>query len=162
MGGQSRATTDMVEFNDFIQHFALGGNSFFGSQFTWSRKSGDSMVLERLDRALGNSEWLNTMVDLEFNSFGMYNFRSLAFVVSLAREPSSFKLQYMWFSHPSFLGVKIKCWSNPFGLSDMVHGMIQQCLRVKDEERRQMLFSMELWAQRGRAERLRISRNCAM
>lgn len=68
LGENSDNFTDVNDFNDMITRLSLLDGDFSGSKFTWSNnRLGRACILQRLDRALINSNWLvsfNTTINL--------------------------------------------------------------------------------------------------
>lgn len=59
-GGNPLNTNDVTNFTSMISHCGLSDGGFNGSRFTWSNnRLGRGKILERLDRALLNCQWID-------------------------------------------------------------------------------------------------------
>lgn len=59
-GGINRCSSQMQEFREMIDDCGLADLRCKGDLFTWSnRRSGNEIILARLDRYFGNLEWTN-------------------------------------------------------------------------------------------------------
>lgn len=59
LGGASRSSVLMNNFNYAILDSGFHEVPFTGPLFTWHRGEGSAMVLERFDRGMANEEWLS-------------------------------------------------------------------------------------------------------
>lgn len=72
-GGIHRCSNQMQEFREAIDDCCLAYLHCKGDLFTWmNRRSGNGIILERLDRFLGNLEWRNLFPDHEVFNLEYY------------------------------------------------------------------------------------------
>ncbi|KAK3229904.1 hypothetical protein Dsin_001785 [Dipteronia sinensis] len=58
IGGCSRISSAMKEFNDYLQSSELDDLCFSGFLYTWCNKRSNSCISRKLDRVLVNNDWL--------------------------------------------------------------------------------------------------------
>ena len=58
LGGGLRSAAAMSEFREVVDDYGFMDLGYVGKKYTWRGKRGDTMVLERLDRALATHSWL--------------------------------------------------------------------------------------------------------
>jgi hypothetical protein len=59
VGGNPKSFQSMQNFNSFINQNHLLDLGYTGSPYTWMNKQGDSLIQERLDRALSSTSWVS-------------------------------------------------------------------------------------------------------
>ncbi|XP_023898513.1 uncharacterized protein LOC112010404 [Quercus suber] len=58
LGGLPRGEAEMEAFRDVVDELGFVDLGFSGRKYTWKGKRGNSMILERLDRAFATPSWL--------------------------------------------------------------------------------------------------------
>lgn len=104
-------------FQNAINSCGLSDLGFSGPKFTWWNKRPDgSMVFERLDRFLGNSEWLNLYPDNTVHH--LPRFKSDHNPILFASHPSNnvfvprpFRCEKIWLHQPDFADIVTQSWS---------------------------------------------------
>jgi hypothetical protein len=65
-GANLRKESQMEKFREAIENSSLCDLGFSGSKYTWSNRHSDKNFMEeRLDRALGNVEWVSVFKEVE-------------------------------------------------------------------------------------------------
>lgn len=85
-GGSSRADRDMDAFREFLNDCGLQDIGYRGSTFTWSRgNSPTTMVIERLDKFVACSGWLNVFHSFDVRHFPIYRLDHAPIMLSTSR-----------------------------------------------------------------------------
>lgn len=98
-----------------INNFGLIDLGYQGDPFTWSnRQVGENFILERLDRALCNQQWLinnHTATINHLPRISSDNAPLLLIHEAIQRKSrDTFRLEHMWFLHPKFAATTQVFW----------------------------------------------------
>lgn len=107
----------MKSFAEMIRKCDLHDLGFSGPKFTWSNmRSGAANVQERLDRALGNHQWIIRFLECRVTHLPQSRSDHHPIMVhdvlrqQRHRQQGVFKLQAAWFTHPAFETFLQQCW----------------------------------------------------
>ena len=67
LGGLLRREVELEAFRDVVDELGFVDLGYLGRKYTWRGKRGDTIILERLDRAFATSTWLELFKLHEFS-----------------------------------------------------------------------------------------------
>jgi hypothetical protein len=132
--------SDMLLFNDIIQHLDLAEISVVGRSFTWSNMQPDPL-LEKLDWVFTSSPWALTYPDTSVQVLDRPVSDHSPFVVNIGTHiPKSkvFKFENYWMDFPDFLSVVDLHWNTAPFLAN-----VAQTLNAKF---RQVRVGLKFWS----------------
>ncbi|XP_077226473.1 uncharacterized protein LOC143888949 [Tasmannia lanceolata] len=95
VGGAEPNRIEMADFNECIDCCSLHDLKCMGQTLSWSNSPKTSeLKLRRLDRALVNDEWINTLID----SFAIYRYDHAPLIIHLAERHNEIKKPFKFFS----------------------------------------------------------------
>lgn len=106
-------TSDMLLFNDLIQHLDLAEINFHGRRFSWSNMQQDPL-LEKLDWVFTSSTWALSYPDTSVQVLGRPTSDHCPFVVKIGTHiPKSklFRFENYWMQFSDFLSVVDLHWN---------------------------------------------------
>ncbi|KAL6190194.1 hypothetical protein ACLB2K_036592 [Fragaria x ananassa] len=116
LGGIGGVTRPMLNFCEFLNNSGLVSLKASGLPFTWTNKHvDDSVIFERLDRAVVNSNFLNMFPNAILENLPIISSDHGPIYLNLSppkkRVPRPFKFEAIWFSHPSFSSLVDRVWN---------------------------------------------------
>ncbi|XP_012846705.1 PREDICTED: uncharacterized protein LOC105966660 [Erythranthe guttata] len=126
---------DMAEFGAMVSDCELSDAGFSGASscYTWESPSG---LLERLDRILYNSAWLDLLPITQVTHLSRTRSDHAPLLVSSAasssRPPASFRFQHMWIRHATFRQIVEQVWDFPCAQTGM-HRLHTKLRRLKQK-----------------------------
>lgn len=113
MGGSQRGSRPCSKFQHFVTNFNLIDLGFKGPKYTWKK----GLVLERLDRALCNSEWHLLFQDSVVHHMPRLYLDHRPLVIELSNKQNTqvqakFHFQVTWVAHKDFNTFVQQTWSN--------------------------------------------------
>ncbi|KAL7129126.1 hypothetical protein ABFS83_13G043000 [Erythranthe nasuta] len=126
---------DMAEFGAMVSDCELSDAGFSGASscYTWESPSG---LLERLDRILYNSAWLDllpiTQVTHLSRTWSDHAPLLVSSAASSSRPPASFRFQHMWIRHATFRQIVEQVWDFPCAQTGM-HRLHTKLRRLKQK-----------------------------
>lgn len=119
------------DFNDFIQFTGLDELQYHGNLFSWcNNQQGIDRIYKRLDRPLGNTEWLEKVSYFVTYLDRVYSDHAPMLIEENSEwngGPSPFKFQTMWLEHPNFLDFVRYKWDYTASSSPLLN----LCLKLK-------------------------------
>ncbi|KAL0003477.1 hypothetical protein SO802_017258 [Lithocarpus litseifolius] len=133
LGGSPRREVEMEAFREVVDELDLIDLGFTGKKFTWRGKRGESMILERLDRAFATPTWLErfpaTRVQHLHSNASDHNpiIIKPEGIVQCKNKP--FRFESMWMKEAGCRDTIVAAWGPPSLDSDMVlaSSKINQC-----------------------------------
>lgn len=114
--GIGGVTRPMLNFCEFLNSSGLVSLRATGLPFTWTNKhSDDSVIFERLDRAVVNANFLNSFPNAKLENLPIIGsdhgpiYLSLNNTIRKVNKP--FKFEAIWLSHPNFSHLVNMVWS---------------------------------------------------
>lgn len=96
----------MHEFNKMINDSKLLNLGFTGPKYTWSNCRKKNLILERLDRCMANSSWLDKFSNAIVTHLPRVHSDHCLLTVNLSPTvkptPKPFKIESMWLNHSSY------------------------------------------------------------
>nr|XP_023927486.1 uncharacterized protein LOC112038880 [Quercus suber] len=133
LGGAPRSEAAMREFREVVDDCGFMDLGYVGKKYSWRGRRGESMVLERLDRALATQSWLalnpaTRVLCLRYNASDHYPI--IINPEGIADRPCKpFRFEHMWLKENG-CGETVKtAWLAPFPLSNspLMHEKIKFC-----------------------------------
>lgn len=120
VGGNRRVPSHMIDFNKFLSEGSLISIPTSGVPFTWSNGHKDNTnIYERLERAITNSDWLNLYPNTSLHNYPIFGSDHSAILLDTNTlfnanvvGSNKFKFEAIWFTHPNFVNVISKAWSD--------------------------------------------------
>lgn len=113
--GKAIWTRDMQLFKNFLINNGLADVRYFGTYHTWWNKQSTNPITRKLDRVLGNPDWISSQsnVDTLFTLWGLSDHSaSILNIQDRSRgKPKAFQFYNYWINHPEFLNVVKEYWS---------------------------------------------------
>ncbi|WCJ40290.1 DNAse I-like superfamily protein [Euphorbia peplus] len=112
-GGSVRRPGGCPNFQEFMSSMSLHDFGFTGPRFTWKR----GLLLERLDRVVGNSDWLQKFPRTVVNHLPRIKSDHrplLIHTLPMAPQTSErpFRFIHAWLDHPGLLSFIANCWDS--------------------------------------------------
>ncbi|WCJ37367.1 DNAse I-like superfamily protein [Euphorbia peplus] len=117
-GGSIRRMRGCPLFQDFMDAAGLHDLGFTGPRFTWKR----GLLLERLDRAVGNSVWSDTYPRTTINHLPRIKSDHRPLLLSIGNPishqffPKPFRFIRAWLEHPDYQQLVLNAWNQSEGL----------------------------------------------
>lgn len=135
-GGNICNRISMRLFRDTLVRCNLRDVGFTGPPFTWSngRKGGDN-VMERLDRVVANSVWLDLFLVRQVHHLPRYKSDHAPIILECSKEnanlneqkqPRKFRLEHMWLEHPEFGETMKRSWNDSY-MGENLMEKLQRC-----------------------------------
>lgn len=126
-GRRDACRTRMGEFQNCINSCGLSDLGFTGPKFTWiNKRSEGGLVLERLDRFLGNGGWISLFPDS--TNYHLPRLKSDHNPILLRTHPHfssfgprPFRCESIWLHQPDFISLSRSIWENSSSSSDALN-----------------------------------------
>ncbi|XP_059310476.1 uncharacterized protein LOC132061833 [Lycium ferocissimum] len=117
-------SSEVKDFNKCVQQPILTELPWMGEYYTWSNKQrGDARVWSRLDRALGNEEWMlhyrYLVTEYKLPHISDHSPMLLPLKTEVRNIKVPFKFLNVWAEHPSFLQIVENKWKRQSRRSKM-------------------------------------------
>ncbi|KAK1360700.1 hypothetical protein POM88_045174 [Heracleum sosnowskyi] len=128
-GGTGRWTSDMSIFKNFLTSSGLSDIHYSGAYHTWWNNQSSNSITRKLDRILGNADWLSTQQnsDAVFLPWGMSD--HCASILNLPTKDviltKPFQFYNYWLDRPDFMQIMKDAWDT------QVHGNLFYIIHCK-------------------------------
>ncbi|XP_021807878.1 uncharacterized protein LOC110751684 [Prunus avium] len=119
IGGSQVVSQAMMNFNKFLNDCEVLSMNASGVPFTWCNGHHDnSIIYERLDRALANPNWMSLYPHCELQNLPILRSDHGPILLTcsnhLRRVPEAFRFEAMWLAHKDFDKVVTQTWNNNY------------------------------------------------
>ena len=169
-----RTENQMKAFCDVLDKAGLKDLGFVRKKFTWKGHRPGVLVLERLDQAVANNQWLSKNPGMKVQHLHSNSSNHLAIIVKLEgiipKPNHPFKFEQMWLQDRGCSDTVTSAWGQPLMGATMpeVAGKIQTCgakltewsknsfgsIRKLLEEKKKLLAKAEMGPTKGRDQLL--------
>lgn len=117
LGGLTATNIYMNRFQNFLNNGQLFSLPASGIPFTWTNNHrDDTIIYERLDRALANPAWMNAFPHTSLENLPIVGSDHGPICLTLNHSKLSsarnFKFEAMWTTHDDFINIVKNAWSN--------------------------------------------------
>lgn len=117
LGGNCTTNVHMIRFQNFLNQGNLCSLNASGVPFTWTNNhKDDSIIYERLDRAVANPNWFKFFPNTSLENLPIVGSDHGPICISILSKSgglqNNFKFEAMWSNHPDFVEVVQKAWCN--------------------------------------------------
>ena len=133
LGGGLRSAAAMNEFREVVDDCGFMDLGYVGKKYTWRGKRGDTMVLERLDRALATHSWLAQNPATRVHCFRSNVSDHYPIIINpegVADRPCKpFRFEHMWLKESGCGDTVKEAWLSPSPVSSspLMHEKIKLC-----------------------------------